>query len=104
MVDLAATGAREVALEQRLEHQHERIALVALELLLEDVACDAVVLYQPDSHRLSRLLSYRAQPSVPVLASIPSRKWVLMCTHSILNHGATVSGEDVSSLSRHSTP
>src|SRR5690606_6281238 len=45
IVDLAATRASEVALEQRLEHEHERIALVALELLLEDVARDAISLY-----------------------------------------------------------
>src|SRR4029077_20686465 len=65
IVDLAAPRAREVALEQRLEHQHERIALVALELLLEDVARDAVSLNQRDSHRLSRLLSYRISRPCP---------------------------------------
>src|SRR5262249_5145413 len=59
IVALAAARAGEIALEQRLEHQHERIALIALELLLEDVARDAVGLNQRNTHRLSRLLSYR---------------------------------------------
>jgi hypothetical protein len=40
IVDLAATGAGEIAAEQRLQHQHERIALAALDMLLDDVAAD----------------------------------------------------------------
>ena len=41
VVDLAAAGAREIAAEQRLEHQHERIALGAREFLLDEVRADA---------------------------------------------------------------
>src|SRR5205807_6935737 len=41
VLDLAATGAREVASIQRLEHEHERIALVALELLLHQITADS---------------------------------------------------------------
>ena len=44
VVDLAAAGAGEVAAEERLEHQHERIARVALEALGEDVAPDGELL------------------------------------------------------------
>jgi hypothetical protein len=50
VIDLAAAGAGEIALEQRLEHQHERIAFVALELLLEDVPRNAIRLNEGDSH------------------------------------------------------
>jgi hypothetical protein len=32
VIDLAASRAREIALEQRLEHEHERVALLASEL------------------------------------------------------------------------
>src|SRR5690606_39336838 len=38
IVDLSAAGTSQIALEQRLKHQHERIPFVALELLLDDVA------------------------------------------------------------------
>src|SRR5262249_60036744 len=37
IIDLATTGAREVAPEQRLEHDHQRIALAAKQPLLEQV-------------------------------------------------------------------
>ena len=37
ILHLAATGAGQVATEQRLKHQHQRIALVSLELLLPHV-------------------------------------------------------------------
>ena len=40
IVDLAAAGAGEIAAEQRLQHQHERIALAAGEMLADDVAAD----------------------------------------------------------------
>ena len=40
IVDLAAAGAGQVAAKQRLHHQHERIALAAEEVLLEDIAAD----------------------------------------------------------------
>src|SRR5690606_28345895 len=53
IVDLAATRAGEVALEQRLEHQDQRIALHALQLLLEDVARYPVRLYEWNAHSFS---------------------------------------------------
>ena len=34
IIDLAAAGAGEIAAEQRLQHQHERIALAACKMLL----------------------------------------------------------------------
>ena len=40
IVDLAAARAGEIAAEQRLQHQHERIALAAEELLLQEVGAD----------------------------------------------------------------
>src|SRR6185312_2997198 len=46
IVDLAAAGAGEVALEQRLEHEHQWIALLPAQLLADDVARDAVLLNQ----------------------------------------------------------
>jgi hypothetical protein len=41
IVDLAAADACEVAAEQRLQHQHQRIALASQQLLLGHVAADA---------------------------------------------------------------
>ena len=40
ILDLAAAGAGQVALEKRLEHEHKRIALVAGEALLQDIGCN----------------------------------------------------------------
>ena len=40
ILHLAAAGAGQVAAEERLEHEHQRIALVAVEPLLEDVGCN----------------------------------------------------------------
>ena len=40
ILDLAAAGAGQVAAEQRLQHQHERVALAPLEALLQDVRRD----------------------------------------------------------------
>jgi hypothetical protein len=41
VVDLAAARAGEVAAEQRLQHQHERVALATLEVLAHDVGANA---------------------------------------------------------------
>src|SRR5262249_41961737 len=41
LVDLAAAGAGEIAAEQRLEHQDERIALAPEQLLLEQIGAEA---------------------------------------------------------------
>ena len=44
IIDLAAAGAGQIAAEQRLEHEHERIALDAGEVLLRDIGADADLL------------------------------------------------------------
>src|SRR5580765_4975454 len=46
VIDLAAAGAGEIALEQRLEHQDERITLLTAQLAGEYIAADAVHLQQ----------------------------------------------------------
>ena len=40
IIDLAAAGASQIAAEQRLEHQHQRITLAAGQMLADDVATD----------------------------------------------------------------
>ena len=50
IVDLAAAGAGEVATEKRLQHQHERIALYAAQLLLENVGTDFQFLVKRNAH------------------------------------------------------
>src|SRR5690606_9312032 len=118
--------AREVALEQGLEHQNQRIALHAFQLLLKDVARDPVLLYEWNAHSFSlfgkkvsdtsffkgRLTPFFGRPtpfgspypSVPVRSSIASRKLRRMCAHSILNHGVNRSGALLSSASSASMP
>ena len=51
IVDLAAAGAGEVAAEQRLQHEHERIALDAHEALLGHIGADADHLMQAERTR-----------------------------------------------------
>ena len=48
--DLPAARALEVALEQRLEHEHERIARLAAQLLVQDVTANSVLLMKGYAH------------------------------------------------------
>src|SRR6516225_2108793 len=50
IVDLAATGASEVATEQRLQHQNKRVALPAKQSLLDQIAADTHFLEERYSH------------------------------------------------------
>src|SRR6185295_12981456 len=50
VVDLAATDASEVAPEQRFQHQHQRIALPAKQLLLDQIAADTQFLEKRYCH------------------------------------------------------
>src|SRR5262245_57943877 len=50
IVDLAATGAGEVAAKQRLQHQHERIALAAGNVLAQHVSPDMSRLQKGNAH------------------------------------------------------
>ncbi len=49
IVDLAAAGASQVAPEQRLKHQHQRIALPAGHALTDDVTTDKQFLKKRDA-------------------------------------------------------
>src|SRR5207237_3957716 len=63
IIDLAAAEAGQIAAEQWLEHQHERIALATLELLLKDVCADAHFLQERNRHTLCNFpLVAGAQP------------------------------------------
>src|SRR2546429_1294058 len=61
IIDLAAARAGEIALEEGLEHQHQRITFLAPELARGDVATDTVDLHQRDTQALLPLLSYLTQ-------------------------------------------
>ena len=51
IVDLAATGASQIAAEQRLEHQHERVALPPPQMLPDHVGADLEYLPQRNRHQ-----------------------------------------------------
>src|SRR3954447_349963 len=53
IIDLAAAGTRQVAAEQRLQHQHQRIAFAAEKLLLHQIGPDTHFLEEGDCHNLS---------------------------------------------------
>ena len=50
IVDLAAAGAGQVAAEQRLQHQHQRVALAPEQMLLHHIGADAERLVQRHGH------------------------------------------------------
>src|SRR5208337_2576399 len=56
VVDLAAGGANQVALEQRLQHEDERIALAAGKMLKRNISANARNLPEGYAHR--RLLQH----------------------------------------------
>ena len=53
IVDLAAAGAGEVAAEQRLQHQNQRIAPDAAQMLRHDIGADTDLLAQRNCHGVS---------------------------------------------------
>ncbi len=65
IVDLAAAGASEVAAEQRLEHQHERIALAAGQVLPDDIGADSCNLSEWYAHGRSLKISKRGEVLTP---------------------------------------
>src|SRR5229473_122232 len=68
IIDLAAAEAGEVAAEQRLQHQHQRIAFAPPELLLEDIGADTHFLEERDLH----LRVFLSEPfDCPLYASTP---------------------------------
>src|ERR1700722_14405808 len=63
ILDLSAAGASQVAAEQRLQHQHERILLPAHELLLQYVSSYGPSLRDWHGHPVSPPSKKFAQPS-----------------------------------------
>src|SRR6202020_2694131 len=53
VLDLSAAGACQIAAEQRLKHQHERISLPAHQLLLQNISCNRPGLRDWDCHPVS---------------------------------------------------
>src|SRR5580698_5328789 len=56
VIDLAATGAGQVALEERLQHQDQRITLHTAQLAAGDVAPNTICLDQRNTQTLNSLL------------------------------------------------
>ena len=69
IVDLAAAGASEIAPEQRLEHQHQRIALAAGQVLPNDIGADSYNL--PEWYAHERSLKSRDKRSRRVHSGAP---------------------------------
>ena len=80
IVDLAAAGAGEIAAEQRLQHQHQRIALAAGEMLLSDIGADPGGLRKGNSHAPLRLLVRRLErrPMPACAARLGSRNSICL--------------------------
>ena len=64
IVDLAAAGAGEVALEKRLQHEDQRIAFLAAQLTAGKIPPDAVHLKKWNTHAL--FYQYRAAAARPM--------------------------------------
>jgi hypothetical protein len=54
VVDLATPGARQIAAEQRLQHEHQGILVAPQEPLLEHVGADPKLLAKRNAHDASR--------------------------------------------------
>ena len=67
IIDLAAAGAGQVAAEQRLQHQHQRIFL-ARQMLLDDIGADLGGLAERKTHDLSPQLGGKAELDMFLLA------------------------------------
>jgi len=50
VIDLAATRASQIAAKKRLEHEHQRVAFTAGQLLANDVGADARLLQKGNRH------------------------------------------------------
>src|SRR5271166_3924930 len=62
VVDLSATGAGEVAAEERLEHQNERIAPDTPQMLPDNIGSYSDRLVQRDRHRVTSSRNYDSEP------------------------------------------
>ena len=62
IVDLAAARTGQIAPEQRLQHEDQRIALVAGYMLLDDVSTDTNLLNQWNRHHITQSVSLFRQP------------------------------------------
>jgi hypothetical protein len=51
IIDLAATGALQVAAEQGLQHQHQGVAPPSVKPLADQIARNAILLNQGDTHK-----------------------------------------------------
>lgn len=68
IIDLAATGAREIALEKRFQHQYQRKTLFSRKLPLYQVLCDPVLLDHWNGRGLSRIAALAAKHPLHVRA------------------------------------
>jgi hypothetical protein len=78
IVDLAAARAGEIAPKQRLEHQHQRIALASGEPLLEQIGAEPNLLEEWDRHHVfSRCYDVAATSARPRLSSRGKRNSIV---------------------------
>ena len=68
VIDLAAARAGQIAAEQRLEHQHQRIALTPSQLLADQVAADVKLLKKRNAQCYRLLVMFKmAKPNVGIV-------------------------------------
>ena len=78
IVDLAATRAGEIAAEQRLQHQHERVALSSGQPLPDQITTDMKLLKKRNSHDFCLYpMSLLRQPTGFVTSFKPAGSWRL---------------------------
>src|SRR5258708_1868824 len=73
IVDLAAADAGQVAAKQRLEHQHQRIALPAKQFLLDQILTDAQLLEERYCHYKFSFWPLGREVSQPTVSSAGGR-------------------------------
>src|SRR5690349_160341 len=80
IVDLAATGAGEIATEQRLKHENERIALAPHYFLLEQIAADSNLLEKWNGHSCLFLSLSFNQGTAASASSAGRRNSIFSCS------------------------
>src|SRR5690348_14265225 len=77
ILDLSAARTRQIAAEERLQHEDERVALAALHLLFQDVGCYGPGLRNRYGHAFSESPSPSASAFLATWSAPPQKPWCI---------------------------
>ena len=92
IVDLAAAGAGQIAAKQRLQHQHQRIALSPGQLLADQIAADVKLLKKRNAQCYRLFSTFRVAKSR--LFKPINRIWILVDLEALGSNGLRPLGSE----------